>query len=459
MQNDLSAPQPYNAQSRFALGNGQSDELSASDQQQQQQQQQSSGATSQAALQQQLLQLQMQQQQLQQQQYLTQNNYLMQQRLQEQQYLHQQQQRQQLFNQQQQQFSFLGGGGGGPQDFAGSYNPQQQHNDFQDLQEQQRQLLGAGSMLGFNPNMLDQATLQRLQFAGAGACGILEPSPIVSQGVVASSAAPEGGGMISLESAYAQNGLLGPWSATSAGLLGKMASPELEMVAKMGFTSGGKAAAPIKIKKTRKKSKDQPKRPLSAYNIFFKEERQRILNGLPEPSSQAVVDDEAIAADGGNDDDEVAAQLSLPERKPSKKNPHGKIGFENLAKTIGHRWQELGPKQVEYYKEKSEADKKRYRLEMDAYAMKQAGGWDATAGFSEMDREEADTKVAPHNVDSCDETAKLGAQEAKADITFDKADNATKSVDNATESVDNATEKVGNVTEKVDNVDEEERAV
>ena len=47
---------------------------------------------------------------------------------------------------------------------------------------------------------------------------------------------------------YAENGILGPWSATSAGLLGKMAVNNQD-----------------KGKKIRRKSKDKPKRPLSAY--------------------------------------------------------------------------------------------------------------------------------------------------------------------------------------------------
>jgi hypothetical protein len=58
---------------------------------------------------------------------------------------------------------------------------------------------------------------------------------------------------------YAENGILGPWSATSAGLLGRMALPPVQEVGKG--------------KRFRKKPKDRPKRPLSAYNIVSANDR------------------------------------------------------------------------------------------------------------------------------------------------------------------------------------------
>lgn len=118
---------------------------------------------------------------------------------------------------------------------------------------------------------------------------------------------------------YAENGILGPWSAASAALLGDLAISNEE-----------------KQKKNKKKPKDRPKRPLSAYNIFFKEERARIL-----------------------------------EEVVQSRVPNGKIGFQNLAKMIGKRWQELDPESMQSYKEKAEVDMVRYREAMFTYVATQ----------------------------------------------------------------------------------------
>ena len=143
---------------------------------------------------------------------------------------------------------------------------------------------------------------------------------------------------------YAKNGILGPWSATSQALLGSMA-----------YDAAAKShrPPPKKARSHLKKHKDKPKRPLSAYNIFFKEERQRILDNLPESST--IPD---------------AASEEKPKRKRAHK-PHGKIGFENLAKLIGERWHSLNPESADYYRKLAEEDSLRYRSEMEVYLKKQ----------------------------------------------------------------------------------------
>lgn len=143
---------------------------------------------------------------------------------------------------------------------------------------------------------------------------------------------------------YADPGMLGPWSATSAGLLGKIGGPE------------------PKKKNVRKKHKDKPKRPLSAYNLFFRDERKKILESIPAKNE----DGEEVDAKVDDDEEE---ELDADGKK-RKKAPHGKIGFENLAKIIGQRWQKLEPDKIEHYKKLAAKDMKRYKEQMEVFLTK-----------------------------------------------------------------------------------------
>lgn len=104
-------------------------------------------------------------------------------------------------------------------------------------------------------------------------------------------------------------------------------------------------------KKKRKKNRGAPKRPLSAYNIFFKQERQRMLQSLPRMD---------------NDPTSNSPSKSSRRRK-GRDRPHGKISFENLAKTIGSRWRELGSTERKKFEILAAKDTERYAEEMKVF--------------------------------------------------------------------------------------------
>eukprot|EP01083_Nonionella_stella_P070385 188261_1 len=106
-------------------------------------------------------------------------------------------------------------------------------------------------------------------------------------------------------------------------------------------------------KRRRKKPKDCPRRPLSAYNLFFKDERKRILNAIPGESEEMKKKKE-----------EERPEITWPGKK---KTPHRKIGFENLAKRIGQAWKDIDPEQLNYYKDLAVQDLQRYADEMKRY--------------------------------------------------------------------------------------------
>lgn len=128
------------------------------------------------------------------------------------------------------------------------------------------------------------------------------------------------------------------------------------------FAKSGKKARP-------KKPKNKPKRPLSAYNIFFRDERANILAGIPDKDEDEEQEEEVEDNEEGLDGPKKKAS-----GKKRKRPPHGKIGFESLAKIVGQRWKELKPEELAKYKKLADVDMVRYRAEMEAYVAKQREG-------------------------------------------------------------------------------------
>jgi len=100
-----------------------------------------------------------------------------------------------------------------------------------------------------------------------------------------------------------------------------------------------------------KKPEGMPKRPLSAYNLFFQDRRKSIM----------------LAASESNDD--LLKESKLSHRKSSKKKSG--VGFANLARTIGTEWRALDLEKKDPYNSLAAGDKDRYDKEMKVWRAKE----------------------------------------------------------------------------------------
>ncbi len=139
-----------------------------------------------------------------------------------------------------------------------------------------------------------------------------------------------------------------------------------------------------KIKDTCKHKKetadDGPRRPLSAYNIFFsqmrtiipEESEERIVETgneeqLREFTLRACKDDAKVPRDlGAFTQDLMKKHQSNISRKRKHKKSHGKVSFLTLVKTVGQCWRELPQHQKKKYQDLANIDCARYRNEIRA---------------------------------------------------------------------------------------------
>jgi len=110
-------------------------------------------------------------------------------------------------------------------------------------------------------------------------------------------------------------------------------------------------AAKTAKKRTWKKPKDKPKRPLSAYNLFFQHEREKIISSIPDDKAAAPVDNE----------------LSEEAKRRRHRKTHGKIGFAALARSIADKWKKIDEQSKSVFEARAEVEKIRYKKELDVW--------------------------------------------------------------------------------------------
>lgn len=112
--------------------------------------------------------------------------------------------------------------------------------------------------------------------------------------------------------------------------------------------------AEMKKKRTWKKPKDKPMRPLSAYNMFFQNQRERIIAGkLDYPTPEEI--------------EASVTKLLKSKRGPKKRQDrisHGQISFGDLARTIATRWKAIDPTTKAVYNKFAGQEKIRYKKEV-----------------------------------------------------------------------------------------------
>jgi len=100
-------------------------------------------------------------------------------------------------------------------------------------------------------------------------------------------------------------------------------------------------------KKSRTKKPDgMPRRPLSAYNLFFKEQREIII---------------------------AERTAALPPDQLKGRRKTAKISFEELAKLIGGRWKAIDPMELQRFKSMAEEESRTYKIQMEQYLRKSGG--------------------------------------------------------------------------------------
>jgi len=123
-----------------------------------------------------------------------------------------------------------------------------------------------------------------------------------------------------------------------------------------------------KKKRSWKKPKDKPMRPLSAYNMFFQNQRERIVAGKTSDPTPEEIQASIIKM--------LTSKTRGPKRRQDRVS-HGQISFGDLARTIAAKWKAIDPKLKAVYNHYAAQEKVRYKKEVVIWKEKKEREHDA----------------------------------------------------------------------------------
>ena len=168
----------------------------------------------------------------------------------------------------------------------------------------------------------------------------------------------------------------------------------LETRSSTGAATVGVPYSTPKVAKSakRNRNKDLPKRPLSAYNLFFKDERARMMQGETDSCNDGALDVDADAVgdeskmdaraanvkEGDEEDvggDDVSGDCHNNDRGysdiPRLPRCSKKIGFQEMVGSISKKWKELDSEARARYQAMAQREKKLYDEKKDALMTRQ----------------------------------------------------------------------------------------